>query len=737
MLCHFLIGIPGAGKSTFAQQLAQLDDCQIISTDAIRQQLYGEEIIQGNWREIQAEAINQMEKAVKSNQSVIYDATNAKRSWRFHLLGKITEKVGKIDWLAWHLNIDIETCKKWNSQRLRQVPEDIIDKMAQSLKQFPPHVAEGFIDVKVIKNPQEYEKEFIEQKINSLYRSLINRQNRTKNENLVLHSYSRLLDFDRLMHLISLLINYPDLGNLEFCYGDILLKIFGKSVSFDDSLSEITAVMAKLKGNIYADKNLIQQDLKFLYDHHLIYSHDQNLQFDDGLINVSEVKYSEPIVTHYASDKFTFERILNTIKYISFYPFTQAISDEDLKEINDDYERQFKVNNDLKKLDKKNKNNKLILLSKGHLTDLAFALLEKKNLSKYSLKSRQHLLRKDIEFVFNPYQLFPHNIMRNGYFFGTGILTENELIQTFRLLQTQAKNIDDPLALELYNKLETKMKWANVDERYIYPVRSIANSSIVDTESLSDNNLSNQTRKIERIIEKRKLVKLNKFANRASHEGEEKGGFTAWLLQITFYNFAWYLALEEKGGSQDGLIRLQRLDRLYLERELEEIRGEKEQKKSLKNLTKLLCASAGIFLGNDASKQKAFLVNKKQQKTVEVMVELWFTESIFNFIAEGTKRFPLQQMKMTKPPRFMSNFSHHQSLFTLSKSKDVEKPYRFQVILPQWSLQDYDFLRWILGFGGSVKVHKPQVLRDKIIELSTDTLNVYKDIHSVITSSKL
>jgi predicted kinase len=82
MLSHFLIGVPGAGKSTFAQLLAQTGDYQIISTDTIRQQLYGDEIIQGNWLEIETEVINQIEQAVTAQTPVIYDATKAKRAWR-------------------------------------------------------------------------------------------------------------------------------------------------------------------------------------------------------------------------------------------------------------------------------------------------------------------------------------------------------------------------------------------------------------------------------------------------------------------------------------------------------------------------------------------------------------------------------------------------------------------------------------------------------------------------------
>lgn len=88
-------------------------------------------------------------------------------------------------------------------------------------------------------------------------------------------------------------------------------------------------------------------------------------------------------------------------------------------------------------------------------------------------------------------------------------------------------------------------------------------------------------------------------------------------------------------------------------------------------------------------------------------------------------------MKMTKPPRSLSN--SNSSLFSLSKSKNPQYPYRFQVTLPIWSLDEFDFIRWILGFGGEVKVHKPKNYR-KIITLSSNTIDVYQQqkIESVL-----
>jgi len=173
MLCHFLIGISGAGKSTFAQLLATTGNYHIISTDTIRKQLYGDEIIQGNWAEIEEEVIKQIEIALNSDTPIIYDATNAQRAWRMDLLSKIEKQIGKIDWLGWYLNLDVKIAQKWNSQRHRQVPDHIIERMSEFLQQISPHVAEVFIHLYEIKQPQDYNLSFIEQKLNSLERCLV------------------------------------------------------------------------------------------------------------------------------------------------------------------------------------------------------------------------------------------------------------------------------------------------------------------------------------------------------------------------------------------------------------------------------------------------------------------------------------------------------------------------------------------------------------------------------------
>ena len=117
----------------------------MVSTDQIRQQLYGDPSTQGSWPEIEREVLAQIKAFLSHGIPVVYDATNAVRSRRLDLLQKLRLITpAPWAWIAWHLITPLQICQQWNQQRDRQVPTAILEQMHQSLMAEPPTPAEGW-----------------------------------------------------------------------------------------------------------------------------------------------------------------------------------------------------------------------------------------------------------------------------------------------------------------------------------------------------------------------------------------------------------------------------------------------------------------------------------------------------------------------------------------------------------------------------------------------------------------
>lgn len=146
LLCHFLIGIPGAGKTTFAHQLRDhIPQSVHISPDLIREQLYDDPVIQGDWSAIKRQIQQLSQQAIEQEHSIIYDATNAERKWRISFLKDYTPP--SVQWLGWVFQTPVTDCIARNQNRERTVPMDVIIDYAQLLNQFPPTLSEGFYDL--------------------------------------------------------------------------------------------------------------------------------------------------------------------------------------------------------------------------------------------------------------------------------------------------------------------------------------------------------------------------------------------------------------------------------------------------------------------------------------------------------------------------------------------------------------------------------------------------------------
>lgn len=143
-----LIGLPASGKSSLAQNLlATQPKFKLISTDAIRKQLFGDEAIQGPWFLIWQELQRQFQQAAIQISrgmlhSAIYDATNAQRKQRRAAIA-LARAIGFNYITAVWVDTPVWLCLARNRRRRRQVPEEVIFRMHRQLRDAPPSLSEG------------------------------------------------------------------------------------------------------------------------------------------------------------------------------------------------------------------------------------------------------------------------------------------------------------------------------------------------------------------------------------------------------------------------------------------------------------------------------------------------------------------------------------------------------------------------------------------------------------------
>jgi predicted DNA-binding transcriptional regulator YafY len=483
------------------------------------------------------------------------------------------------------------------------------------------------------------------------------------------------------LELISLIIRYPGMGNLQFTHPSLLESVFGYAPEFASSIEEVTALIGKLCGQIYADAGAIASDLNWLQQNGLIGNHTVSASLSLPPLDSTPANF----VTHAYSDTQSFQRLIQIIRLILHQPF-------------------------------------LPNSGKGSLQTLMSALKQHGIIDGDGLDT----VRKDIEKVLKPYKILPDFPLRDGYFAGTAILSTQELTKVFDVLQSQAKSLNDPVALDIYETFAMRMSQSKLSINQVYPVRAIANRNIVDAEFLPPDALARNLPQLEQAIAQGQLLELNRFPGGGKFALDEESFFLAYPLQIVFCNQAWYLGFECEAGKYARLFRFERLDRLFIGQPQPKVRSRQEQKNSLAKLQKLSAASAGLFLGYSASDQTKFLSPDKQERLqVCRTVELWFNDTIFRFIAEGTKRFPAKQMKMS-PPVGRATSTLPKSIFCLKRTTDKNFPNRFQLILPKWYLDDVEFLRWVVGFGGNVKVKQPEDFMLKVKSIGEAILSVYQ-----------
>ena len=150
-----MIGLPGSGKSTIAAKLEKEEGYLWLSSDNIREELYGNAAEQKDSTKVFNIMKNRAIAALKNEENVVYDATNLIAKRRKSLLKNDLRNIN-CKKIAYIVLTDFKECRARNQKRDRVVPDKILEDMFKKI-QFP-WWGEGWDEIIIDKDDVEYDK---------------------------------------------------------------------------------------------------------------------------------------------------------------------------------------------------------------------------------------------------------------------------------------------------------------------------------------------------------------------------------------------------------------------------------------------------------------------------------------------------------------------------------------------------------------------------------------------------
>lgn len=153
---YMLVGIPGSGKSMWAEKHKEEYNYNILSSDTLRIELFNDV----NFQKDNAQVFHVMRKRtlenLKNRNNVCYDATNINRKSRKGIMAYINQECLGVKKIAIVFATPYDVCLENNNNRERVVPKEVLDRMISNFE--IPSYAEGFDEIKIIQNyPTAYD----------------------------------------------------------------------------------------------------------------------------------------------------------------------------------------------------------------------------------------------------------------------------------------------------------------------------------------------------------------------------------------------------------------------------------------------------------------------------------------------------------------------------------------------------------------------------------------------------
>ena len=573
------------------------------------------------------------------------------------------------------------------------MPVPVIQEMAAALADphFGPCRAEGFAAIcSVVPTHQSALEPVLREHLLGLEQRIRAAGNRERK--LQRHGYSRLLDLERLLFLILLLITYPDLAGSDPSTVAELESLVSP-LPEGDLADRAAAFLARLHGDCYSDVHAIRADLDWLEANGFCSPNPvvTPIQLAAKPPDIGSLNGGVPPM----GDAPVFLRVMTLLRHLLQAPF--------------DRQRQSGIS------------------LQQHLIGATSAI------PGGYLPGESATLRKDVEKILTPYGFRPrHDNVRHGYCLGTAVLSAPRLREVHEIVGQAAGRLADPSAQDLLAELDARLGWAGLNREDATPVRSYARHVVTDSALVRPDSLAAPMRAeaIERAIATRRRVLLRRFPWAGSHAESPSGELRVWPLQLIFHNVGWYLLFEEDHlGREEGLIRSERLDRLSLvpaEGELR--RSDGAHTAALLRLERLQHCSGGIYFGEELEQQLA-ISSQSPQRRARALGTLRFSCAAwaFAFLREGLQRYPIEHCRFSMPLPGETWWHHPRAPHVLEPNPGGDShPYPIELDLPLWTLErDVDLRTWLFAFGAGIRIEQPEAMRQELITRCRDSLAVH------------